>query len=115
MTREEATLAATQLAESIEKDVRSVHGPVVWQTGNNYFPPIRSFPVAEDVYQADVRGALWEVFTEALERELNNRDILLECPDYDNALYGVDLRRWRRTEWVSGAVDDLNDEWELIT
>ena len=44
---------ARELADSIISDARTVHGPVVWLTGNACVPPIRSFLAAEYVYNAD--------------------------------------------------------------
>lgn len=106
---------AQEIADSIIADARNVHGPVVWVTGNSYMPPLRSFPGASYVYDAENNGdgELFAVLLEELERLLSAADVALEYPDYDNALYAVDLRRWQYKEDPTG--DDLNDEWEAIS
>lgn len=107
---------AGKLADSIIVAARTDHGPpVVWLTGNNYMPPLRSFPPAERVYQADNNrdGELFAWFAELVEARVAEANVMMECPEYDNALYAVDLSRWQHKEtgdfyetW------DINDEWE---
>lgn len=111
---------ADEIADSIISDARTVHGPVVWITGNAYMPPMRAITLAERVYQADNNrdGELWADLVAMVEDRLSEADVLMECPDYDNALYAVDLRRWQFKDsdgehhpdfyesW------DINDEWE---
>jgi hypothetical protein len=110
---------AEEIAGSIIQDARNVEGPVVWITGNSYMPPLRSVTQAERVYQADNNhgGELWTYLVETLEALLERANVYLGSPDYDNALYAVDMRRW---QWVdpddpqNNDTDDLNLEWERI-
>lgn len=104
-------IVAEHVADDIARAARASEQPVVFVTGNAYMPPIRSFPEAEALWQDDPTGAAFELFTEALDARLELANVLLECPDYDNALYAVDLARWQRTEDAEDA-EDLNDEWE---
>lgn len=105
---------AENIAISIIEDARTVHGPVVWVTGNSYMPPFRSFDMAEHVWNAENNedGELFEFLVELVEDRLRVAEVALECPDYDNALYAVDLKRW---QWKSDTGDDLNDDWEPRT
>jgi hypothetical protein len=84
--------------------------PIVWITGNSYMPPIRSIPNAEECYKEDDGGEAFELYVEAFEEALTEADVLLDAPDWDNALYVVDLKRWTYTEDEEG--EDLNDDWE---
>ena len=111
-TPEEVTAKATQLADELINEARTLEGPVIWVTGNRYMPPMRSFPSAEEVWDLD-DADLWELFCETVESKLTEADVTMESPDYDNALYVVDLRRWSYNENAEG--DDLNDDWERIT
>ena len=107
---------AREIADSIIEDARTVHGPVVWITGNAYMPPLRSITLAERVYQADNNrdGELFAWLVEMVEDRLRDANVTLECPDYDNALYAVDMNRWRYIGDDDGHdADDLNDDWEL--
>lgn len=107
---------ARKVARLIAEDARNLHGPVVWITGNSMLPPMREILDAERVYQAENNrdGELFEWFGEMVRDNLAAQDVALECPDYDNALYAVDLRRWQYRE--DGPEDpdsaDINDEWE---
>jgi hypothetical protein len=110
---------ARELADAIISDARTVHGPVVWITGNSAVPPMREIPAAEYVYQADNNrdGELFAFMVELIEDHLNAASVLLESPEYDNALYVVDLNRWQYRDdddVYDGTTeyDDLNDEWE---
>jgi hypothetical protein len=113
MTSEEVTANAKQLASEITADARNTEGPVVWVTGNSYMPPMRSFSAAEEVYQLADWG-LWELFCDTVDSELSNADVYMASPDYDNALYIVDLKRWEYTETPNPYfnADDLNSEWK---
>lgn len=109
---------AIELADEITQDARTVHGPVVWITGNAYMPPLRDLAQAEIVWQAENNrdGELWAWFVEMVEGTLRDNDVALECPDYDNALYAVDLQRWQyREDTETTDAEDLNDEWEPRT
>lgn len=109
-----------QLARDDARDAiviaRESNEPIAWITGNSYMPPLRAFGHAEYVYRADddvdTQGELWEVYVEEFEITLANNDVYCACPDYDNALYVVDLRRWEYIENENG--DMLSDDWQLI-
>lgn len=105
---------AREIADSIISDARTLHGPVVWVTGNSYVPPMRSFPQAETVWQSEENndGELFAFLVEEVERHLDEANVYLTSPDYDNALYAVDTNRWEYDEDATG--DDLNDEWRPI-
>ena len=117
---------ARELADSIIEEVHSLPGPVVWLTGNSYIPPMRSFPAAERVYQSvsNDDGELFEWFGDLVRGHLDAASITLECPDYDNALYAVDLKRWQYRDPTFSDPnfpsvpddygDDLADEWEPV-
>ena len=106
---------ARELADALISDARTLEGPVVWVTGNSYMPPIRSFTDAERVYDADNNryGELLAWFAEMVEMRLSDANVLMECPDYDNALYVVDLTRYEYDDSATG--DDLNSEWKKRT
>lgn len=108
---------ANDIANSIIEDARTVHGPVVWLTGNSYVPAFRSFDMAERVWNAENNqdGELFAFLVELVEDLLRAADVAMESPDYDNALYAVDLKRWQYVEEPTGDDDDLNDEWEPRT
>lgn len=113
MTPEEVTAKATQLANELIADARTLEGPIIWVTGNLYMPPMRSFPVAEEVWEeawserqftdGTPDPYLWELFCETVEDELSRSAVIMESPDYDNSLYVVDLSRWEY---------DINSEWK---
>jgi hypothetical protein len=83
--------------------------PIVWVTGNNFMPPLRSFDQAEYIWQEDETGEAFEHLVERLEQLLDKAEVLLDCPEYDNALYAVDLARF---EYVEGDGDNLADDWQ---
>jgi hypothetical protein len=105
--------AALALATKIIEEVRSLEGPVVWLTGNSYVPPARSFPEFEEIYQhpdntdGELSSEMWEAVTELLDAG----EVMIAQPEWDNAIYGVDLRRWEPVE-SDTTPDDLNDEWQ---
>lgn len=113
MTCEEVEASAKQLAADLTANARTQPGPVIWVTGNQYFPPLRSFPSAEAVYQL-VDWELWDLFRETLEAELDAADVTLIGAEDDNSLYVVDLARWEFTETPNPAFDpnDINSEWQ---
>jgi hypothetical protein len=104
--------AARDIADSMIADARtSGKDPVVFVTGNRYMPPMRSFSQAEEIWD-DPRNDDGEKFgwlCELIEMMLADANVALECPDYDNALYVVDLNRfeWREDE----AGEELGDDW----
>jgi len=88
MAREDAQEAIAIARESKE--------PVAWITGNSYMPPLRGFGRAEEVWQAEfdeMHTFAFALYSEAFEYALNEASVALECPDYDNALYVVDIAR----------------------
>lgn len=86
--------------------------PVQFVTGNSYMPPLRSFPNAEAIWRDDEDGSLFEQLTEEIEAILSNANVLLACPDYDNALYVVDLARFEHVE--GDDYDSLQNDWRPI-
>lgn len=110
---------AAGIAESIIADARnSGPEPVVFVTGNSYMPPLRSFDAAEDVWQhpANEDGEAFDYLAETLEEMLEHAGVALECPEYDNALYAVDLARFEFVEREDGEDDGdtLQDDWQPI-
>jgi hypothetical protein len=107
---------ARELADGLIADARDGGGPVVWVTGNSYVPAFRSFGLAEHVYNAENNrdGELFAFLVETVEDHLHRANVILEAPEYDNALYVVDLKRWQYREDAYGDGDDLNDEWEPV-
>lgn len=103
---------------------------VVWLTGNSYMPPIRDLADAERLWSAldantDHGHELWEAFIERLDSRLSELNVLMEAPEYDNALYVVDLARFEhidedelaRLEQATASAQGeltLEDEWRAI-
>jgi hypothetical protein len=104
-----AVQAATLLARDITEDARQSVNPVCFITGNSMMPPLRELHAAEIIWQTDQAGDVWERFHEALEHHLQEHKVLMASPEYDNALYVVDLVRWMPSD--AEDPDDLNDEW----
>jgi hypothetical protein len=104
---------AEELAGYIIADVRTVEGPVVWLTGNAYMPPLRSFPIADRVWNAmnNRDGELFAYFAEVLEEKLTEAHVYMGCPDYDNSLWACDLKRWAFREDADDA-ENLEDMFE---
>jgi hypothetical protein len=104
--------AARDIADEIIRAARgSGDDPVVWVTGNRYMPVMRSFSQAEEVW-TDPRDGDGEKFAwlcELVEQYVGEADVALECPDWDNAFYAVDLARWEYTETPDG--ESLQDDW----
>ena len=104
--------AAEISAEIITAARGSGSDPIAWVTGNSYMPPLRSFAAAEQVYQADdADGADFDELVHQVEQRLDDAGVTLECPDYDNALYAVDTRRF---EYVDdpGDHETLQQDWK---
>ncbi|HEY1700763.1 MAG TPA: hypothetical protein VGG75_13705 [Trebonia sp.] len=114
---------AYEIAVLVTHAARESNTPVVHVTGNSYVPPLRSFAGAELVWSADngahsadefAGPALYEFLTCELKRLLDEANVYLDSPPDDNALYVVDLNRWRWAgDWDHDA-DNLNDDFELI-
>jgi hypothetical protein len=105
--------SARQIAESIIDDARnSGSDPIAWVTGNSYMPPMRSFALAETIWQADDTGEDFAWLVELVEKRLDRAHVALECPEYDNSLYAVDLARFEYVEDESG--ETLQSDWRPI-
>jgi hypothetical protein len=120
-TDEELQDIASEIASEMVAAARNSIDPVVFVTGNSYFPPLRWFEAAERVWQAeelqgDETGDAWAYLTELVESILTDSEVYLGCPDYDNALYVVDLRRFVYADNPDAETlsDDLSDEWVPI-
>lgn len=87
--------------------------PVVFVTGNRFMPPLRSYDVAEHIWQSEENddGELFARLTEILEGILSDENVALECPDDDNSLYVVDLTRFEYIE--DNDSDTLSGEWRM--
>lgn len=86
------------------------HDPIVWLTGNSYMPSLRAWGNAETVWQLDDDGEAWIHYAETFEAMLENHNIYVDCPEWDNALYAVDLTRWEYRESEEEGLD-LQDDW----
>ena len=108
---------ARQIANEIIDAARtSGDDPIAWVTGNSYMPPLRSFTLAERVWQHAApydEGESWELLTELVEKFLDDANVTLDCPDYDNALYAVDTARFEYEESEDG--ETLQSDWRPIT
>src|SRR5712692_3682704 len=110
-------LAAEVAASIIESARTSGDDPIAWVAGNQYYPSLRSFSAAEEVWQADfpdgdTMAGVWELFTEEVERLLDRADVCLESPDWDNSLFCVDLRRFTYADnRGDGIADDMCSDW----
>lgn len=109
-----AQVATLLVRDHIVPAARDSVEPVCFITGNSMMPPIREFDVANQIYQDDEHGDVWEHFHEALDEALNQHKVLMASPDYDNCLYVVDLIRWQYNPDAaeSSDGDSLNDGWE---
>jgi hypothetical protein len=105
---------AREISDDLIATARNCPGPVVFVTGNSYVPAFRSFTKAEYVWNADSNrdGEQFAYLVELVEDALSAASVALEAPEYDNALYVVDLNRWQYREDAEG--DDLDDEWEPV-
>lgn len=113
---EQAMTAAREIAgEMIAAARNSGDDPIAWVTGNAYMPPLRSFAAAEEVWQAssgELMDDPWDALTCELERLLDEANVSMNCPEYDNALYVVDLARFEYAE--SDGSETLQDDWKPI-
>jgi hypothetical protein len=118
---------AREIADEIISAARtSGDDPIAWVTGNAYMPPLRSFTQAEQVWQmysdaetaAEYEAAAdaWELLVELVESHVEDANVTLECPEYDNSLYAVDLNRFEYRESDALYSEDahgetLQDDW----
>lgn len=91
---------AQQTAEYMIDAARNSDEPVVFVTGNSYMPPARWFAGADEIYGTDLD--LWDLYWTLVELKLHEANVYAACPDYDNAIYVVDMDRW---EYVDGEAD----------
>lgn len=114
--REHASMIGFQVAkyEIVPIAREPATGPIIWLTSNNYMPPLRSLDACERVWQLDRDGELFATMVESLERALDESRVYMAAPEYDNALYVVDLERWEHIdeEDMPEGADDLADEWK---
>lgn len=118
--RERANSEAARVAFLVSREVieatrsRSEHEAIQWLTGNAYFPPLRSLPEAERIWETNDADA-WEAFVETFERALDDASIYMACPEYDNAIYLVDMGVWEPVPEDERTDDDtLSGEWRRI-
>lgn len=109
---ERAAIADAQDAITIARESTE---PVCFITGNSYMPPLRAFGRAEDFWAAshEVDNYMltpWEVYVETFDRTIDDASVLMECPEYDNALYVVDIARF---EYIGDERDDADIEDSL--
>jgi hypothetical protein len=121
--REQLRNTAQQYARLLARDLiapaarNSGDTAVVFITGNRYMPPLREVESCDVIYDAqDVDDMVWELFVEQLESQLDTEHVYMAQPEYDNALYVVDLKRFEHydDEDDPGIGDMLNDEWKPI-
>jgi hypothetical protein len=116
MSRNVAKRAAREIAGQIITAARtSGSDPIAWVTGNAMMPPLRWFDAAERIWQLPAAADMqpWESLVERVEDLLSSANVAMECPDYDNALYAVDLARFEYAESESG--DMLQNDWRPFT
>ena len=114
---EMAGRAAREDAASAIEIARESDDPVAFITGNSHMPPLRAFGRAEDFWAAshDVDAYMispYEVYVETFESTLEAANVIVECPEYDNALYVVDLDRWEYDEDLDGPT--LSSQWRAV-
>ena len=105
-------VATYEIAEQVRK-TPTPDDPIVWLTGNSMMPPLREYANSEQIWQVATDEGVWTAYAEALEARLGELDIYMACPDYDNALYAVDLRRWEAVEPDDDSdAESLQGEWQ---
>jgi hypothetical protein len=104
---------AREDAAEVVSLVRSEDGPIVWLTSNRYMPPLREIGRADQFYSGSFWNPsyLWSTYAETFEHVLEREDIHFDCPEHDNALYAVDLRRWQYAD-ENGSPDTHEDSME---
>lgn len=113
LTDAQIETAAREIADQIIDAARnSGSDPIAWVTSNAMMPPLRWYSAAEAIWQEDDTGEAFEYLGETVERYLSDASVALECPDYDNALYAVDLARFEYSK--SEDSETLQDEWRPI-
>lgn len=84
---------------------------VTFITGNSMMPPLREFGLSNGVWNLTVDA--WEAYAEGIESRLDELRVYMAAPDYDNALYVVDLARFEYASDPEQA-DSLEQEWRPI-
>lgn len=106
----------TSVSEDIIRAAReSGEQTVVFVTGNSYYPALRSYPEMEAIWQRSA-GEFMEA-AEAVVRAVEDANVYLGVPDYDNALYAVDLERFELIDPddpQNGNTDFLDCEWRKV-
>jgi hypothetical protein len=89
--------------------------PLVFITGNAYMPPLRAFDVSDLIWALEDPGC-WESYSEGVDRGLAEANVLMDTPEYDNALYVVDLARFEHIGDDDPIPEDdsLSAEWRPI-
>jgi hypothetical protein len=90
--------------------------PVVMLTGNSYVPAYRSFEEIERIWEADEAQVYITEMWERIERKCLDAEVFIGYPEYDNCIYGVDMRKWEQSEASANdePLESLNDEWSWI-
>ena len=119
MSRNVVKRAAQEIADQIINAARtSGDDPIAWVTGNAMMPPIRWFDAAERIWQLPASNDVvpWETLTERVEELLSAANVTLECPEYDNSLYAVDLARFAYVdeEDQDPGNDTLQGDWQPV-
>lgn len=113
---QQAREAAEAVSERIILSARlSGDDPIVWVTGNAYYPAWRSFGELEELWNKGEGALAAEAFyyaIELIENKLNAADVYIGAPDWDNSLFAVDTARFEYVEDSDG--DDLQGEWRRI-
>jgi hypothetical protein len=110
-TKEDLRASAEQLGRLIARHeiapvaADSGDEPVVALTGNSYMPPIRALDNVEEVWQTNDMDA-FEALMDGIESELEVLNVSMSSPDFDNALYVIDLNRFEMSDDVD--LDDPN-------
>ena len=85
--------------------------PIVFVTGNNYMPPLRAYDGADAIWLY-ANAEAWDELVETLEGILDKANVYMGIPDYDNAIYVVDMNRFESVE--DDNAENLSDEWKMI-
>lgn len=112
MSRNVVKRAARRIADEMISAARnSGSDPVAWVTGNSYMPPLRSFSDAEHIWQLPAfrDATAWESLTDRVEWLLADAQVYMTSPEWDNALYVVDLARFEYSENPDG--ETLQSDW----
>lgn len=110
-------LTSEVAAEIIDAARNSGNDPIAWVTGNAMMPPARSFSAMKEIWQEDYNRdePVFDWVWEEIERKVAAAGVYVGCPEFDNALFAVDLNRWQfRDDDNFDGGDTLQDEWSKI-